>query len=242
MDAIVGQSYLVAFDLRLDEEYVTPDAGTITYTVYDNSGTVMGGLSNVAYPDGSVTANRVLITVPNSSHTVGAGKSFEQRSVELNFLYDGVPHRMLKHYYVTSRLNYRADPFEVLGMIGLKEGEVFADQVDFVRSYFLLASQLTSSGSDLATLLASGTISQINANEAIKVHAALDLMTCIELKAFRKAGGDSLSFQRFEKVDFSALRAELTSRLSTLTEAISSTTTAPTVFQVVTVVDAITGA
>lgn len=240
MDAVVGKAYTVNFDLIVGIDYVSPDAGSMTYSVRDNAGAEISDLVDLEISDEAVVESQVTINVPSSAHTLASGRDFEQRTVVLDFSVDGKAYRFLKHYYVTSWLNYRVAPASVIALLGLKEGEVWQDQVDLVYAYFHLKGSLTEGL--LETALTSGTVAQIRANDAIRAFAALDMMTGIELKALRKAGGDALSYQRFEKVDFAQLRAEISERLRSYLETLSGTPVIPTVFQVITPTNAITGA
>ena len=216
MDAIVGSAHTVSFDLQVGVDYVDPDAGSVTYTVRDNTGAAISGQTDVEIDENDIIDQRVTISVPSGAHTVSGSRDYEQRTVQLKFTVDGQSYSFLKHYYVTPWLNYRVEPISVLGLIGLKEGEVWADQVDLVRSYHMLKNQL--GGTVLDTALASGTAEQFAANEAIRYFAALDMIRCIELKALRKAGGDSMSYQRFEKIDFDSVRASLQLSLDELVD------------------------
>lgn len=240
MDAISGQEHVVTFHLLVEDRYVVPDTGSMKYTVLDNSGAVSGLLNNVAIADGSIVDEKVNITLSSSVQTVASGKSFEQRTVEFVFTVGGQKYRLIKHYYVTARLNYRCSPEQVFSLLGIKDGEDFYDAVDFVKAYFELAEALGSSA--LTTALSSGGLSQLRANEMICYAAAIDMATSLELKALRKAGGDALNFQRFEKVDFESIRSRLSSKLQSLTDQVTGTSVTPEVFIVAPTTDAWTGA
>lgn len=241
MDAIVGSAHTVSFDLQVGVDYVDPDAGSVTYTVRDNTGAAISGQTDIEVDDNDIIDQSVTITVPSGSHTITGSRDYEQRTVQLKFTVDGQSYSFLKHYYVTPWLNYRVEPISVLGLIGLKEGEVWADQVDLVRSYYMLKSQL--GGAVLDTALASGTAEQFAANEAIRYFAAIDMIRCIELKALRKAGGDSMSYQRFEKIDFASVRGSLELALTDLINGFDTDTAdTPVVFLVSNPTNPITGA
>lgn len=238
MQAIEGQPYTTRFDFFEEGEFFVPDAGTVSYTVYDNAGEVLGALSDQAIVTDSSTQH-VNVGLPGSAHSLDPSKDFEQRSIRLKYQRDGVEGVYLRHYYVTPYLNYRVEPLEVFEAIGIKDGEVFLHMVDLVRSYMLLKSKL--SGTVLVDALKSGGISQLRANEAIKYQAAVDLLTAIELKVLRKAGGDMLSFTRFEGLDFERIKQDVREKLAGALEGLQGED-AISYFTLSTPTDAITGA
>lgn len=240
MQAIVGGAYSVTFDLMVEGEYAPFDVDSTSYSIYDNSGAVISGYSNVAITtiEGQ---NRLSIEIPSGVHTVASGKTFEKRVVSLTTKYLDKTYILRQSYYVTPYLNYTVTPKDVIVLMGVRDGEVLEPEVDLVSAYVRVASLMGSS--TLTTNLASGTITQVQANEAIKAQAALDLLSTIELKAFKKMGGDSLNYTRFDGIDFMTIRNNLKAILQ---ESISATQsevyTPPNMFLLTTPTDAVTGA
>lgn len=240
MQAIVGGAYSVTFDLMVEGEYAPFDVGSTSYSIYDNSGAVMSGYSNVAITT-EEGQNRLSIEIPSGVHTVGSGKTFEKRTVSLTTKYLDKTYNIRQSYYVTPYLNYTVTPKDVIILSGVRDGEILEPEVDLVSAYVRVANLMGSS--TLTTNLAAGTILQVQANEAIKAQAALDLLTTIELKAFKKLGGDSLNYTRFDGIDFNTIRGNLQ---NILLQAISATQseeyTPPSLFLLTTPTDAVTGA
>lgn len=225
MQAIVGENFTHQFHFIVDREYVTPDSGSVSYTLYDNAGAAISGQTNqaVSLTAGAQVAN---IQISSAYHTVASGKSFEQRTLRLKFLYGGKSYVFERSYFVTPLLNFRVTPEEVISELGLLEGEVLFDQVDLVGAYFEAADKVTSA--TLVSMLSSGTLSQLQANELIKCMAAIKLANAIQLRAFRKAGGDTLNYARFEKIDFTAIIGGLKSKINQLVQTATATSPLPT--------------
>lgn len=237
MQALAGAAYSISFDIMQDGDYVVPDEGSVAYTLYDNTGAAVSGQTAVAV-DSDATTNRVTIDIASGYNTIGSGRTFEQRTVRLSYKYQQKSYMVEDWYYVTSALNFRVSPMEVISALGIREGEVLANEVDLVQAYFKVADSV---GSGFDTALSSGTISQIKANEAIKITAALSLARVIELKAFRKFGNE-LSYARFDGLDFEAIRANLKDALSDALGSLDGVTaSAGSLFTVTTPVNPITG-
>lgn len=208
---VVGAPYTLSFAFIKDGEYVVPDEGSVVYYLYGNDGTQ---LHTAAVPTDNTT-DHIQIPIDASYNTITGGRTFEQRTVRVKYALNGNILFLEDWYYVTQPLNYRITWRDVVTTLGIKEGEILEQEVDLVQAFFKIADLVTPSV--LAAALSSGTIKQINANEAIKITAALDLATVIELKAFSKFGNE-LSYTRFATIDFEMLRDNLEGKL---TEAIS---------------------
>jgi hypothetical protein len=238
MNAIVGDSYSVPFHLVVDREYVVPTSGSVSYTVYDNAGVPIGGMTDVAVSTGSTT-NRVDLNIGSSAHTVAVDKDFEQRTVALKMTVEGQQRTLRRSYYVTSFLNHRVAPEDVLSYLSLLDGELELDQVPIIPAYYLVKEALGATIFDAA--LVSGTVSQIQVNEIIKLQAAKAFLDTLELRAFKKAGGEGLSFSRFDGIDFAALRSRVISDIKSSTTKLTGESGVPTVFTLSSPTDAITG-
>lgn len=240
MQAIVGENFTVPFHFIVDREYVTPDSGSISYTLYGNSGAAIAGQTNIAVSlaTGAQVAN---LQISSTYNTIAGGKDFEQRKILLKFTYNSKAYVFERTYFVTNLLNHNVTPEQVIFELGLLEGEVLFDEVDLVGAYYEASSRVGSS--ILTTMLSSGTLDQIKGNEIIRLLAALKLANAIQLRAFRKAGGDTTSYARFDKVDFTGIITGLQTRLDQLVQTASSESPLPTLMVLGSpATDAVTGA
>lgn len=236
MQAISGAPYTLSIEFKQDGEYVVPDNGSVSYTLYDNAGAAVSGQTDISVVTDDSTSI-LPITIAGSYHTVA--EDFEQRTIRVSYEINGQEYTIEEWYYVTALLNYRVRPRDVVVLLGIKEGEVLFDEIDLVQAYFKVSNTL--GDTVLTTALASGGITQLKANEAIKITAALDLARVIELKAFRKFGNET-SYARFEKIDFTAIRAGLNSALtSALAEAAAGVVTSPSLLVVTNPTNPLTG-
>lgn len=239
MDAIVGKAYTLRFDFVHDGEYVVPDLASVTYTAYDNAGAAIAGHTAVAVNTDSNT-NFVSIQLPSGVQTVAGGKILEHRRVRIDYTYQSKSYNLVQSYLVTAALNHHVSPRDVISYLAIKDGEIFESEVQLTPAYFELRDLLGSSVFDAA--LVSGLISQVRINDAIKYRAAQRLLATIELRALRRAGGDSLNFARFEKIDFEGIKASIAADLSSAIEDMGAAATTPSLLLLTTPDDVFTGA
>lgn len=238
MQAISGAPYTLTVEFFQQGEYVVPDEGSVSYTLYDNAGAAIGAQTDQAVATDNTTQT-AQITIAGTYHTIGASMDFEQRKLIVSYEIEGKAFTTEQWYYVTGNLNLRVRPQEVLQLLGIREGEALLEEIDLVQAYFKVSSAM--GASVFSTALSSGGIAQIKVNEAIKITAALDLAGVIELKAFRKFGNE-LNYSRFEKIDFNGIRAGLRNSLAdALSAATGTASTSPSLFTVTQPVDPLTG-
>lgn len=240
MQALVGKDYSVTFELVIGGEFAPFDEGTSSFTIYKNDGTVNSSYEDVVI-DTLAGQNQIVLNIPSDVHTVASGKSFEKRHVVLTTKSQGKTHYLKQTYFVTTFLNYSCSPSDVLALIGVRDGEILLEDVDLISAYFKVVDAVGSTTA--TTALSSGDMKQVQINEAIKIQAALDLIRTIELKALKKVGDDSLSYTRFDGVDFNTIRTNLSNALQVAISTVQSSDITPnTLFTISTPTDAITGA
>jgi hypothetical protein len=236
--AIVGTNFGLMLDTYVGQNILIPDSGSMEYTVYDNSGQPITGLTAVAV---SGVNQKNLITIPSAAQTVAGGKEFEQRTVVFTFNSALAPHTKTYSYQVTPFLNHHVTPEQVITVLGVQEGEILYDQVELLPAYFDAKQRLT----DIDAALSSGTTTQTKANDLIAHLAAIRLIQTLELRAWRRFGSDAQAYQRFDTVDFDGIRRRVSGQIEMLVSDIEGddlvTTAAGILFAVTQPTDAITG-
>lgn len=239
MQALVNTAYSITLDLIVDGEYAAFDVGTTTYTIRNNDGVEISGYVDIAETT-IVGQNRVTLEIPSDIHTITGDKTFEKRTVVLKTKHNSKPYTIHQSYYVTNYLNYVVTPSEVIALIGIRDGEILQQEVDLVAAYLRVADVV--GAALIVTALASGTITQLKANDAIRAQAAIDLCRTIELRALKKLGSDSLSYTRFDGINFDKIRSNLTSFLrSSIADTQQVVLTPIAVFSTTLPTDAVTG-
>lgn len=237
MDVYVGEDALVPFQFLVDGEFVSPSAAS--YSVRDNDGTVVLGPLAVNL---STPLTEYVVTVLGANNSVGAGLDFENRTVELQFIYQGETYRLRKSYRVTRFLLYTSTAADVRRALGVLDHELSDDDVDLTLAYFEVRDAVTQAKLDAA--LVAGNSSTLYANLAVTLRAAINLVPTLQLRVAQATQDDNLKFTRLSKLDFDKLADQLMAFYDTALLGIDTSTNATdlTLLSLSTPVDAITGA
>jgi hypothetical protein len=201
MDTLVGEASPNLVQFIVDGEFVVPSSAS--YSVRDNAGAVLAGLSDVAISLGA-TDTQATITVAADKNTVANGLMFENRTVTGKFTHEGNIYPFRYSYRVLPFLNHTVTPDDVRSVLGVLKHEISDDEdIDLTASYYLVQERVGASA--LTTALAAGDLTTQYANWAIMYRAAMDLVSSLQLRAAVAQGDDNITFERFAKIDWQAL-------------------------------------
>jgi hypothetical protein len=201
MDIYAGDASSLLFEFKVDGEFVTPS--TATYTLRGNSGAVI-----VADQAVSPLGTQAVIGIDAGYNTVADGLDFEQRFVDVKFVFNGNTQRVQQSYRVRPFIPLTGDVVAVRSSLGVLDHELSDDDVDLYSAYLVVRDRV---GSDLmATALASGTRLSDVANQAVVLYAALVTVPMLMLRAAQSSGDDTLTFERLAKIDLDALAKSIT--------------------------------
>lgn len=230
-----GKASTIRFDIQAYDEPAVPDAGSLKLTIRDNSGEIIAPYDDLALDDTIIDS--VTVSIPASVNTIGA-YLFESRYVGLSYTVEGVPYGEQKVYRLTPFLPIQATKEDVRSHLGADAREVPDADIDLVESYFLLVSE---QGDGFKTALTSATMTGIQANKCIALHAAIKLLPALPAKLRQMEQFDNSEFQRM-KVDFARLRQDLEVQLDeNLREVMGTTTSLKILLMVSNPADVITG-
>lgn len=238
--AIEGRSFTVQVEFEVDDAFVSPDDGSVSYTISDNAGADMASHTDVALtvPDG---ATSVVLEVPQAANTIAAGKSFEFRTVTVRFTLDGMIHYLPIHYRVAKQPVYSAQPKAVRGYMGVDASELPDDEIDLFSAYLAVADRV--GASVLLQKLQTGTLEAFNANKAIVLEAVKALAPSMPLRIAQSQRSDGSAFNRYANMDWERLARNASFELGGLLKELSGEAdTVPELLVVSTPVDPITGA
>jgi hypothetical protein len=201
----VGDNVTIVVPFLIDSEYSTPDTGSVSYSVRDNTGTLISALTNVSvYVAAGLT--EFPFQIPGSYNAVSLPT--EIRSLIVTYKVGGNPYQFVQAYRLNPWLNITGSPDDVRRQLGLSSTELPDADVDFYSAYYLLDAQintLTQSTGMLAAALQSGTINAKYANDALVYKAAFDLMPSLPARLLQKEQMGTTSYQRYSGFDFGAL-------------------------------------
>lgn len=226
----------VFVEFKKDGEFVLPDAGSVKLTVRSNSGALL--VNATAVPDPSSTVTTVVISQANNTITAG---TTESRYVLVEFTSGTQPLTFETKYKLTDFLPITAEPQNVRGHLGVRYGELPDSDIDLYEAYY----NLLRSNSTLATALVTTDTRAMNANRAIAIACALDLIPSMSTRAAKQDSLNNATLLR-QTIDWDAiqlkLQGELAEALAGLSLAVVTTFSVPTMFAVVTPTDVITNA
>lgn len=185
-------------------DFVVPDPNSAEWNLRDHAGSLMGSWQTVPASG--------IVTVPSSYHTIT--RDIERRTLEYRWMVNGG--RMVRSipYMLAPRPVFDATPDQVRERLGVNRSELPDHEIDLISSYFTLAAAL--GGTVLRDWLDLGTVDTLRANRAIVLHAALELIPALRLKAAQTEKSGAEGFTRFD-IDWSALEADLRRQLAAAT-------------------------
>jgi len=223
-------------EFRKDGEFVIPDAGSIKFTLRGNSGALLVNAAAVPDPNSSVTT--VVVAQANNTTTVG---TIESRYVLVEFMVAGQPLTITFAYRLSDFLPITAQPQDVRNALGVRFGELQDRDVDLYEAYY----NLVRSYPLLATALVTSDTRAMNANRAIVLYCALDLIPSMPTRTAKQDSLNNATLLR-QTIDWESIQAklqgELSEALAGLNLAVSTTVSVPTYFTVITPTDVITNA
>ncbi|MDR3436430.1 hypothetical protein [Telmatospirillum sp.] len=220
----------------VDSEYVVPDTGSVTYSVRDNTGTLITALTNRALTP-ATTATEIAVTIPASDNAVTL--STEIRSLIVSYTVNAQPYQFVSAYRLNPWLSIAVTPADVRSKLGLSSTELPDADVNFYDTYYVLddkLSTLTATATVVVTMaasLASGTLNAKYANDALIYQAALDLFPSLRARLLHKEGQGTTSYERYSGFDFDGLHDQITDLLEdALTNMTGMTSTYPSMLVV----------
>jgi len=227
-NVIADQDVSLVVPFMVDGEFVTPDTGSVVYSVRNGQGTLIGALTNVtATVAAGATQTIITIAAAHNSKTL----DYETRSVMISFKKNGNTFTLVEAYRINAWIN----------ILGLNEFELPDHDIDLIDAYYTLTDAL--GDTSLADALVSGTTKAKYANRAVAIQAAIAQCTSIPMRAMRSEKSGDTSYDRYPRRDWSMLERDLSSDLEqALDLIITGVKSVPTNFILGTRTDRVTGA
>jgi hypothetical protein len=199
MDVYAGEDASLIFQFNVDDELVTPS--TATYTLRGNSGSVIAGDQNIAS-----LSTQAVVEIAGSSNTAADGLSFENRFVDVKFVYNNNTYRTRQSYRVVPFVNMTTVPADVRLALGVLDHELADSDIDLYDAYLRVKDRV----SVLTTALAAGNLTTVSANKAIAYMAAMNVLPALMLRVAQSTGDDTQTFERLAKIDLQQLSQDVT--------------------------------
>jgi len=202
------ESITIKIPFMLDGDFVTPDVGSVKYTIRDNSGTPIIGQIDVPV---TTTTETTSVVLDIAGFVNAKAKEVENRFVTLKYKVSGAERRIQVNYQIIDWINLTASPSQVRNALGVDGDELEDDDINLLAAYMRLKQDL--GGTILVTALMAGDLTTIYANHAVALRTALDLISSLQLRVTQQERSDTSEFQRFAKVDFNKIRADIQANL-----------------------------
>lgn len=239
MDVIAGTPTALTIPFMVGNQPAAPDVGSVTYTLKDQLGTPMAGLTDVTY-DTTPTTFQAHILLPSSAHVIDPARRFERRVVVVNFKLNDAEMQITRPYRVVPEPLHTTTAAEVRAYIGIEEHELPDEDIDLVAAFLVVEKDL--GAAPLATALASGTAEEISANTLIRMRAVLDVLPSAKQRMAQSEKNGVKEFSRVDLKELDKLELKAAQRYQEALEELSvREEVTPTFFLITTNTDAITG-
>lgn len=190
----------LAFDLVVDGDFVVPD-GDVTFEVQDAAGTSLETGTVIPLPG----QNRISVPISAATNLV-TPPDRPYRAVMITYDVNGQERSQVEVYRLTPWALIPISMDEVRGVLSLSSSELPDRDIDLTHAYFDLQDR---TGLSIPTVLAADAAQATAICQALRYHAALQVIDTLELRALHKEQGDNIAISRFAKIDFDALRARI---------------------------------
>lgn len=197
MDVFAGTPTALTIPYIIGTQPVSPDAGSVTYTIKDQLGTPMVGLADIAYAG---TGFEMKILVPSTANQISGSRRFERRTVVVNFKVGGEEMQISSTYRIVPEPTYTVTPTDVRAFIGIEDHEMPDEDIDLLSAYLVVEKEITADV--LTTALSAGTTDEIAANTLIRMRAVLDVLPSAKQ---RMAQSETNGVKQFSRVDLKEL-------------------------------------
>lgn len=187
-------------------EPVIPDTNSVILTVRDMAGAPLAGLGALAVA-GPYLTQRTLV-IPAANHALGSGEMTKTRFVEVNYTVSGVPLKVSDWYGIRAFIPLTVGPEDVRGLLGLRDKELPDADIDLFNAYL----KLVRSNSTFPQLLLRTDGFERQANKAVALQAALDVLPSAPIRALKEETLSNASSIR-ASIDWSTLEASLMAQL-----------------------------
>ncbi|RQR63891.1 hypothetical protein DIE18_07095 [Burkholderia sp. Bp9125] len=236
-----GEDLTFEVELMAGGVQAQPDAGSVTYTVRDQSGAVLAGLDHAALDVPGTTAQ---ILLPAHVNGITAGNDTETRFVFLAFKTSGQSRQQQVAYGLHPFIPMSADADAVRGLMGVSVDELPDEAIDLIPAYYSLRADY---GTDFTNALVVGdSRTRSAANRALAARAAIDALPSFQLRLVQSKQVENSNFSRWDWVDLDKLKEDLTTQLGASLAQLSDTlartvAVTPTIFVVSSPTDPVTG-
>lgn len=200
-------TFIVPF--LVDDEYVVPDTGSVTYTLRDNLGAaVVGQTTQPVSPTAGKTEWPITIQASYNGKTLET----ENRTLTVSFTYNLAPHQWQVSYRLTDWFPHIVGPNDIRATLGVTRYELPDADMDITAAYMTLRDDL--GDTVLYDALVAGGTKSLAANNAITYKTAIDCLPSLPGRVLREEANGTTKTSRFSRWNFKEVEEKLAERLS----------------------------
>lgn len=191
MDFVESTVVRLPFVFSATPEPVIPDVGSVSFSVFDHLGNAL--LVDEPVTTGA-TSFQTLLEIPATYNVVPSLARFTRRFVHVTFTVGGLTTVRSANYRLIPNLPMSATAAEVRGFLGVNPYELEDEDVDLISAYFQVEQVL---GEPLLmSALTSGTMSELRANEMIRMRAAISIIPSLRHRVAQSEKNGVKAFSR----------------------------------------------
>jgi hypothetical protein len=206
---LADENVTLVVPFLVDDEYVVPDTGSVTYTLRDNLGAGITGQTNKPV---APTAGRTEWPISILAIYNGKALETENRTLTVSFTYNLAPYHWQVSYRLTDWFPHIVGPNDVRAILGVTRYELPDEDLDIAAAYLTINTDL--GGSVLYNALVVGGMKSLAANNAITYKAAIDCLPSLPGRVLREESNGTTKTSRFSRWNFKEIEEKLSEKLS----------------------------
>lgn len=186
----------------VDEDFVIPSSASAS--VRDLQGVVV-----LPHSPLDVTSTSTVLQIPAEATAIPPGRDFTTLFVNVTFIAEGRIHQQQHNIQLIPFIPLTTGPADVRQILGLPASELDDSAIRVHPAYFRLQARVQ----DFDTALNSGTFLSLQANRAVALEAAIELIPSLALRVAQKVKAEDQEISRFSAIDWTALALSLETEL-----------------------------
>lgn len=201
MEFLSNRAITFSVPFEKGTDFFTPDVGTVSFTVRDNTGQPIDGLTDVAV---TTTSSTTRLDIALSAEQTSISGLLENRYVEVRYESRGLAGVINTSFRLRPFVPMSVTGDEVRSFLGLTEHELGDDEMEFYWGY--LRAKMDVPAVDAA--LVAGDMTTLLVNDMIKGAVVIKLIASLPLRVAKSEQSEASQFARLDAlIDFKALLA-----------------------------------
>lgn len=209
LNVLTNEPVTLVFDIVEDGQFVSPDVGSVHYSVRLETGEVLNDHHMVLV---TTTPGQTTILLPLPGAVNQKAKTTEIRFVRLHYTVGGRPGSSQIAYRIHDWINVTASSNDVRAYLGVNGSELPDQDVDMIAAYLYAKREVPI----LDELLTEGGVRTLQANRLVTLYAVTDVAHTMQTRAIQSQGSETARVSRFSNIDWKLFQTKASSEISEL--------------------------